>query len=226
MPAPRLDVYLLPLPGVVVLPTKFVLPLAVTLAAAATVTGVATANAQAPAPNAAPVFDVRAAAHIRDAYVADLDTLHVKVLALANAIPAGKYSWRPAPGVRSISEALMHVASEWYLYTPMSIGGGAPNDFIRKTSTPAARNAAINQKLKDMEKTTDKAAVIAELERSWTYCRATLLAAKPADLTTAYKPWNAPIDQAAFIMVDDLHEHLGQLIAYSRSVGVKPPWTK
>ena len=34
------------------------------------------------------------------------------------------------------------------------------------------------------------------------------------------------IDAAAFGMTGDLHEHLGQLIAYSRSVGVKPPWTQ
>jgi len=27
-------------------------------------------------------------------------------------------------------------------------------------------------------------------------------------------------------MDGDLHEQLGQLIAYARSVGVKPPWTK
>jgi hypothetical protein len=27
-------------------------------------------------------------------------------------------------------------------------------------------------------------------------------------------------------MTDDLHEHLGQLIAYARSIGVKPPWNK
>jgi uncharacterized damage-inducible protein DinB len=202
---------------------KLVLPIAATFATFATL---ATAQAQAPSANAAPVLDVRSASHLRDAYVADLDTLHVKVLALANAIPADKYSWRPAPGVRSISEALMHVASEYYVFTPMSIGSGAPDDFIRKTATSAERNAAMNQKLKDMEKTTDKTSVIAELERSWTYCRAKMVGAKPADLTGAYKPWNAPLDQSAFIMVDDLHEHLGQLIAYSRSVGVKPPWSK
>jgi hypothetical protein len=27
-------------------------------------------------------------------------------------------------------------------------------------------------------------------------------------------------------MTSDLHEHLGQLIAYARMNGVKPPWTK
>jgi hypothetical protein len=35
-----------------------------------------------------------------------------------------------------------------------------------------------------------------------------------------------PLDDAAFIMAGDLHEHLGQLIAYSRMLGVKPPWSK
>jgi hypothetical protein len=34
------------------------------------------------------------------------------------------------------------------------------------------------------------------------------------------------VDAAALAMAGDLHEHLGQMIAYSRSVGVKPPWSK
>lgn len=33
-----------------------------------------------------------------------------QLVALADAIPADKYSWRPAPGVRSVSEVFMHVA--------------------------------------------------------------------------------------------------------------------
>jgi hypothetical protein len=45
-------------------------------------------------------------------------------------------------------------------------------------------------------------------------------------LTGKYKPFGVTIDQAAMAMTDDLHEHLGQLIVYSRSVGVKPPWSK
>jgi hypothetical protein len=32
--------------------------------------------------------------------------------------------------------------------------------------------------------------------------------------------------QLAFGMTGDLHEHLGQLIAYARSVNVVPPWSK
>jgi hypothetical protein len=33
-----------------------------------------------------------------------------QLIALAEAIPADKYSWRPGPGVRSVSEVLMHIA--------------------------------------------------------------------------------------------------------------------
>src|SRR5262252_6996312 len=78
---------------------------------------------------AAQELDAKSAAHLRDQYLADLDTVHVKIVALAKAIPADKYAWRPAAGVRSVSEAFMHVAGEWYYYTPVSVAGKAPADF-------------------------------------------------------------------------------------------------
>ena len=162
-----------------------------------------------------PVFDTKAATHIRDEYLADLDTVHVKIVALANAIPADKYAWRPTAGVRSVSEAFMHVASEWWFYGPRSVGGKEPADFgVPKEKLPA------------LEKIASKAEVIDQLNKSWAYFAAQLKAANPSQLTGKYKPWGMTIDAAAFGMTGDLHEHLGQLIAYSRSVGVKPPWTK
>jgi uncharacterized damage-inducible protein DinB len=173
------------------------------------------AAAPAHAAQAQDVLDVKSAAHIRDEYLADLDTVHAKVMALANAIPADKYSWRPGQGVRSVSEALMHIASEWYFYAPMSVAGKPPADF----GTP-------REKIPALEKIAGKDAVIAELNKSWTHCQAQLKAADPAQLTAAYKPWGISLDRAAFVMTGDLHEHLGQLIAYARSVGVKPPWSK
>jgi uncharacterized damage-inducible protein DinB len=161
------------------------------------------------------LIDVKSAAHVRDRYLADLDTVHAKVVALATAIPEDKYAWRPAQGVRSISEALMHVASEWYLYAPMSIGGKPPADF-----------GVPREALPRLEKIATKREVLAELEKSWTHCKAQLMAADPAKLTGKVVPWNVPLVDAAFVMSGDLHEHLGQLIAYARSVGVKPPWSK
>jgi uncharacterized damage-inducible protein DinB len=160
-------------------------------------------------------FDAKGAGHIREEYLADMDTVHVKLVALAKAIPAEKYSWRPAAGVRSVSEVLMHIVGEWYFYGPRSIGGKEPADFgVPKDKLPA------------LEKTTAKTAVLAELDKSWAYCKSQLTAAKPANLTGKYKPWGMTVDQAAFGMTGDQHEHLGQLIAYARSIGVAPPWSK
>ncbi len=145
-----------------------------------------------------------------------MDTVHTKIVALAKAIPADKYAWRPAAGVRSISEVLMHVVGEWYFFTPMSLAGKPPEGF-----------GAPREKLPALEKeTTTKDAVIAELEKSWKHCSEQMKGADASKLTGKYKPWGATIDQAAFTMSGDMHEHLGQLIAYARSVGVKPPWTK
>jgi uncharacterized damage-inducible protein DinB len=161
------------------------------------------------------VLDLKSATEIRNRYLNDLDTVHVKVMALANAIPEDKYSWRPAPGVRSISEVLMHIASEWYFYTPQSVAMKAPADF-----------GPPRESLPKLEKITKKSEVIAQLTKSWEHCMAQVSAADPAQLTGKYKPWDATLPEAAFGMAGDLHEHLGQMIAYARSVGVKPPWSK
>ena len=65
---------------------------------------------------------VRRYSNGRTRHFDDLDSLQAKYLALANAFPEDKYSWRPAPGVRSVGETFMHVASEYYVYTPMAYG--------------------------------------------------------------------------------------------------------
>ena len=180
----------------------------------------AAARAQQPQGSATgAAFDARSAAHVRAAYLADLDTLHAKFMALANAIPPEKYAWQPSPGVRSVSQVFMHVAGEWYHWTPASVGGKDPAGF------PTARDSLM-RKLEGLEKVATKTEVLSELTKSWTHCRAQLVAADPAQLTGNYKPWGMTVDAAAFAMAGDLHEHLGQLIAYSRSVGVKPPWSK
>jgi uncharacterized damage-inducible protein DinB len=160
-------------------------------------------------------LDARTAGYLRDRYLTDLDSTHAKIMALANAIPEDKYGWRPATGVRSVSEVLMHLASEWMYYAPLSVGGGPPADFGPPRET-----------LPKLEKITAKRDVLAQLEKGWTYGRAQIASADPATLTGKYKPWGVSLAEASFGMTGDQHEHLGQLIAYARSVGVKPPWTR
>jgi len=111
-----------------------------------------------------------------------------------------------------------HVVGEWYHWAPSSIGGKAPADF-------GADRQAVMKKLTDLEKTTAKADVIAQLDKSWAHCKSQFNGVDAAKLT-GKTPWGVTLDAASLAMAGDLHEHLGQLIAYARSVGVKPPWSK
>lgn len=160
-------------------------------------------------------FDARTAALLRDQYLSDMDSVHAKVIALATAIPEDKYSWRPQAGVRSVGEVLGHLAGEWYFYLPQSVAANPPADF----GNP-------RESLPKIEKIAGKQAMLDELNKAWTYGRAQLAGADAAQLTGKYKPWGVSLPEAAFGMSGDQHEHLGQLIAYARANGVKPPWSK
>ena len=76
-----------------------------------------------------------------------------KLVDLARAVPEEKYGWRPGRGVRSVSEAYMHVASATF-FLPTFAGVTMPEGVEP-----------------DMEKETDKAKVLAALARSFAYAR-------------------------------------------------------
>src|SRR5262245_59257362 len=75
----------------------------------------ASAKAQAPTTTSTQVTTMRAApappAGFRAEYIAEVDDVGKKLVDLAKAMPADKYSWRPAPGVRSVGEVYVHVAN-------------------------------------------------------------------------------------------------------------------
>jgi len=156
-----------------------------------------------------------AAAHLRQQFLTDMDTVHSRIMALAMAIPEDKYSWRPGPGVRSVSEVLGHLAGEWYFYLPQSVGAKVHADYTNP-----------RESLPRLEKVAGKQAMLDELHKAWEYGRAQLANADAASLTGNYAPWNVGLAQAALGMAGDQHEHLGQLIAYARVNGIKPPWSK
>ena len=160
-------------------------------------------------------LSAHAAASIRQQFLADMDTVHARVVALATAFPEAKYSWRPGPGVRSVSEVLGHLAGEWYFYLPQSVG-----------AKPHADYSAPQTSLPRLEKLAGKQAMLDEMNKAWAYGRAQLANADPATLTGNYAPWNVGLARAALGMAGDQHEHLGQLIAYARVNGIVPPWSK
>ena len=134
-----------------------------------------------------------------------------QLTALADAIPAEKYSWRPAPGVRSVSEVFMHVVlANYYL---VSVTG---------PKMPAG--------LKDeMEKTvTDKAQVTDWLRKSLDYVKTERAKLKPDEFARKVKIADriATLDGMYLRVIIHENEHMGQLIAYARTMGVTPPWSK
>lgn len=133
-----------------------------------------------------------------------------QVIALAEATPAGKYGWRPEPGVRSFSEVYMHIAVANFGLLSMT-GVKVPADFKR-----------------DMEKTiTDKAQVIDWLKRSFEVVKVERAKIKHEDFGRAVKVGKADATVDGIYMRINVHanEHMGQLIAYARAAGITPPWS-
>jgi len=162
----------------------------------------------------------RAAGNVAADLLTDIGQVEKKVMGLARAIPADKYAWRPAPGVRSIGEALMHVAADNYLL-PASIGNAADSASAIKGGDYKAAQAYERRQL-------DRDATIAELERSFAYLRKSLTATPAARFGEQVSLFGQTftLQQTWIMTTTHLHEHLGQLIAYARSTGVVPPWSQ
>ncbi|HEU5182931.1 MAG TPA: DinB family protein [Gemmatimonadaceae bacterium] len=131
---------------------------------------------------------------------------------LAEAIPPAKYTWRPAEGVRSVSEVLLHIAGA---------NQGLPNFAGIKPPAGFSGGPAYEKS------TTDKAKVIAEVKKSFEHIRAAAAQMSDADAEKAMKVFGMDMTgrSFAFFMARHLGEHLGQLIAYARVNGVVPPWS-
>ena len=158
-------------------------------------------------------LNAESAAALKAAFMADIEVMRGKFLGLAEAFPEDSYTWRPMDGVRSVSEVLMLIASEGYGFVPMALG--APTAMGREESQ--ALNAV-----------TGKAEVIDHLNKGFDYAREQLEALDPATLTSARNLFGQERTTPAIMMFvgGDMHEHLGQLIAYARTNRIVPPWSR
>lgn len=131
---------------------------------------------------------------------------------LANAVPADKYNWRPAEGVRSFGEVLLHVSAANY-NLPRLLG----------TQPPAGMD------LRGLEKsTTEKAKIIETLKNSFAHIRGAITNLSDADAEKGVKflGKDSTYRGVMIFVLRHLGEHLGQSIAYARMNGIVPPWTE
>src|SRR5262249_49957329 len=156
----------------------------------------------------APLARARAQpAGIQAALAKDAGTLSDKFTGLARVM-SGKYDWKPAQGVRSVADVFNLIVTENGLLA--GVLSGTPN--------AGAKPAPI----------TDPEKLQEALKTSYANLQKAITGLSDNDLQTTVKLFGRDwTKQDALIHVlADQHEHLGQSIAYARSNGVVPPWSK
>ena len=168
--------------------------------------GYCATQAPSSADKTTPSYDMKAQAAL------DLQDLQKKIVGLAEAIPADKYTWRPETGTRSVSELFLHIAAANYNIPTMMTG---------VTPAPGFEGKGFEKS------TTDKAKVIEQLNKSFAYAIAAVHSMSNADFAKPEKKLgpDANDGDVVYLLVVHMHEHLGQSIAYARMNSITPPWT-
>ena len=153
------------------------------------------------------------AADYREEALNRIAALEKKFVGVSEAIPADKYTWRPAEGVRSVSELFLHVAGANFGLPARILGMPAPAGFQGQGYDKS---------------TTDKAQIVKAVKDSFAHFRGSIekLAAADAEKMVKVFGGEASTRGAVLIMLEHLSEHLGQSIAYARVNGVTPPWSE
>jgi uncharacterized damage-inducible protein DinB len=146
-------------------------------------------------------------AGLQAAFAKDAGTLSDKFTGLARVM-SGKYDWKPGPGVRSVADVFNLIVKENGLLA--GVLSGTPNT----GASPAP--------ITDPEKMQEA------LKASYLNLQKTIAGLSDDDLQAPVKLFGRDMTKlgALLLILEDQHEHLGQSIAYARTNGVVPPWSK
>jgi len=160
---------------------------------------------------AAPVF-AQTPTGFRDEWLGQFNASAQKFIALAEAMPADKYTWSPGEGVMPVAQVYMHVSHYNYLYP--------------STSLDVAPPAGID--MDSMEQERRKEAVVAALRASMAHARSVAEGMSEEDLARSVRLYGRDVPSWSVLLqlVAHMNEHLGQSIAYARMNGIVPPWSR
>ncbi|MGA2813519.1 MAG: DinB family protein [Candidatus Acidiferrum sp.] len=146
-------------------------------------------------------------AKFQAAFGEDAGTLSKKFTALAQVM-AGKYEWKPGQGVRSVGDVFNLIVQE----------NGLLVDALTGKTNSGAEPAPI----------TDPGKMQDALKASYANLQKAITGLSDNDLQTHVKLFGEDMTKqdAVMLILEDQHEHLGQSIAYARTNGVVPPWSK
>jgi uncharacterized damage-inducible protein DinB len=141
------------------------------------------------------------------AFGEDAGTLSKKFTGLAQVM-AGKYEWKPGQGVRSVGDVFNLIVEE----------NGLLADALTGKTNTGAEPAPI----------TDPGKMQDALKASYANLQKAITGLSDNDLQTHVKLFGEEMTKqdAVMLILEDQHEHLGQSIAYARTNGVVPPWSK
>jgi uncharacterized damage-inducible protein DinB len=146
-------------------------------------------------------------AGMQAAFEKDAGMLSDKFTGLARVM-SGKYDWKPGQGVRSVGDVFNLIVKENGLL--VGVLSGTPNT----GASPAP--------ITDPEKLQEA------LKASYVNLQRAIMGLSDNDLQVPVKLFGRDMTKqgALMLILEDQHEHLGQSIAYARSNGVVPPWSK
>jgi uncharacterized damage-inducible protein DinB len=152
--------------------------------------------------------------------VSAITSVEAKIVGLGEAMSAAQYDWRPGAGVRSVGEVLLHVAADNY-FLPAVFGVAAPAATGINGSDYGAVQAYESRKL-------TRDATLTELRASFEHLRRAVASVPESRMNEPISVFGQNLTMRSYLLLTTthLHEHLGQLIAYARSNGVAPPWSR
>jgi len=144
---------------------------------------------------------------IQAAFAKDAGTLSDKFTGLARVM-SGKYDWKPGQGVRSVGDVFNLIVGENRMLAGV----------LSSTPNTGAKPAPI----------TDPEKLQEALKASYIDLQKAITGLSDNDLQSPVRLFGRDMTKQAALMliVEDQHEHLGQSIAYARTNGVVPPWSK
>lgn len=136
-----------------------------------------------------------------------------KLVALAGAMPADTYGWRPMEGVASVAEVYMHIARYNYYYPDVAL------QIVPPEGTNYDRLEGV---------VNEKEQVVRILGESMEHVRRVVREMSAADLQRPTELYGRTVGQWAVLLqlLTHMNEHLGQSIAYARTNEVAPPWSR
>lgn len=155
-------------------------------------------------------------ASLQDVQTADIETMKDKFVGLAEAFTEAQYDWRPMEGVRSVKDVLALIITECH-QMPVAWGVEAPAGAASGFGPEMQRTGALS-----------RAQIIRELGTACDHMVSAVSGMSEAQRSadSQYFGRSMPVSANIMTATADMHEHLGQLIAYARTNEVVPPWSR